>query len=404
MNTFGEMIKLGDLPEEQKAEIKDLILYSMEHEGEFYTETNKEPLDANKTSMTYTRSYLPEIDKTSDRYKNGLVEGETPEPEKINEADFTVTVTENGWYYNYTNKLMNHSYRPMKERFTKFLGNLSKSYHDEKIADAYLRSANVVTDIDLFDLEDLLKLADILYVNGARPFGEFYKLKVAPEVATKMLVTYKDLFTHTTQKENIVKGEIGEIGGFRVIKSKLQAFKVGSDGKSKFIAYGTNDKGRYPVTQVAYDDMNGKIIVKPLGSNGNDPLNQRGSIGFYLDGHGFFVEDDSAVVRGEVSGVTAVTAFDNANRSNLISSTIAASNIYPDVTVFELAKDATRTLAITDENNKTLTGCTFESTNTDIATVSEEGLVTGVKQGTARIVISKGNAVCVVSVNVVPKA
>ena len=69
MNTFGEMIKLGDLPEEQKAEIKDLILYSMEHEGEFYTETNKEPLDANKTSMTYTRSYLPEIDKTSDRYK-----------------------------------------------------------------------------------------------------------------------------------------------------------------------------------------------------------------------------------------------------------------------------------------------------------------------------------------------
>ena len=41
MNTFGEMIKLGDLPEEQKAEIKDIILYSMEHEGEFYTETNK---------------------------------------------------------------------------------------------------------------------------------------------------------------------------------------------------------------------------------------------------------------------------------------------------------------------------------------------------------------------------
>ena len=402
MTTFNEMVKLGDLPAEQKAEIKDAILYSAEHEGEFYTETNKEPLDANRTSVTYTRSYLPEIDKTSDRYKNGLVEGETPAPEKINESEFTVPVTENGWWYQFTNKVMNHAYRPMKERFTKFLANLFKTYHDEKIADAYLRSANVVTSIDITKLEDLLKLADILYVNGARPFGEYYKLKVAPEVATKLLISYKDIITHTTEKEAVVKGEIGEIGGFRVIKSKLQAFKVNGEGKAKFIAYGLNDKGRYPVSPVSYDDMNGEVIYKPLGSNGNDPLNQRGSIGLYLDGHAFFVEDDSAVIVGEISGLSAVAKFNDANRSNLVSTSVSATNIYPDVTVFELVKGANRTIALKDETGGAVTGATFASTNTAVATVdASTGKVTAVKQGTADIVISKGTAKVVVTVSVV---
>lgn len=399
--TFGEMIKLGDLPLEEKTQIKDAILYSAEHEGEFYTETNKEPLDSNRTSITYTRSYLPEIDKTSSRYKNGLVEGETPDPEKINEADFTVSVMENGWYYSYTNKLMNHSYRSMKERFTKYLTNLFKSYHDEKIADAYLRSANVVTSIDIFKLEDLLTLATILYKNGAQDEGGYYKLKVAPEVADKMLITYQDIITHTTEKNAIVKGEIGEIGGFRIIKSKLQAFAV-NGGSAKFIAYGKNDKGRHAVTQVAYDDMNGEVIVQGLGSSGsNDPLKQRGTIGLYLDGHGFFVEDDAVCVVGTLTDLTAVDKFDNAKRSNFVTSNVAASNLYPNVTTLELEKSKTFTLVVADETGKTVSGLTFESTNEEVATVSEAGVITGVKQGTARVVISKDEVVTVVTVTVV---
>ena len=209
--TFGEIVKLGDLPQEEKEQIRDAIIYSAEHEGEFYSEVNKTPLDENRTSMTFTRSYLPEIDKTSDRYKNGLVEGVTPDPEQINEADFTVPVNENGWYYRFTRKALNHAFRSIKQRCIKFLQNIFKSYHDEKIADAYLSSANIVTNIDLLKLNDLLTLHTILFKNGAVEFNGFYKLKVAPEIADQMLIAYKDLITHTTQKESIVKGEIGEI-------------------------------------------------------------------------------------------------------------------------------------------------------------------------------------------------
>lgn len=406
LKTFGEIVKLGDLPQEEKEQIREAIIYSAEHEAEFYSDVNKTPLDENKTSMTYTRSYLPEIDKTSDRYKNGLVEGETPDPEKINEADFTVPVNENGWYYRFTRKTLNHAYRNVKTTMTKYLQNIFNSYHDEKIADTYLSSANIVTSIDLLKLEDLLKLNTILFKNKATTFeGGFYKLRVGPEIADKMLVAYKDIITHTTQKESVVSGEIGEIGGFRIIKSRLQAFQV-SSGKGKFVAYGLTQKGEYPVGITSYDDLNAEIIYHKPGTNGNDELNQRGSLGLFVDGHGFYMFDDSICVTGEatISGLTSVDVFDNSKRSNLVSETIAASNLYPDVTVFELAKSKTHTLVVTDENGTDITSsCTFESSNTDVATVDNtttKGKVTAVKQGTARIVISKGDAANVVTVKV----
>lgn len=402
--TLGEIVKLGDLPTEEKEQIRDAIIYSAEHESEFYSDVNKTPLDENKTSITFTRSYLPVIDKTSDRYKNGLVEGVTPDPEKINEADFTVPVNENGWFYRFTRKLLNHAYRDIKTRCTKFLQNIFKSYHDEKIADAYLSSANIVTDIDLLKLEDLLTLGTILFKNGATTFdGGYYKLRVAPEIADRMLVAYKDIITHTTQKEAVVDGEIGEIGGFRVIKSRLQAFAV-SGTSGKFVAYGLTRKGEYPVSIASYDNVNAEIIYHKPGSNGNDELNQRGSIGLFVDGHGFYVFDDSICVTGTatITGLKSVNVFDDSKRSNLVSTTIAASNLYPDVTVFELAAKGTKTLVVTDETGATIPAdsMTYESTNTDVATVSSAGIVTAVKQGTSRIVISKDDKSNVVTVKV----
>lgn len=309
--TLGDMIKLGDLPLEEKEQISDSIRYDAEHNGEFYTEVNHEKLDANRTSMTFMRSYLPKIDKSSDRYINGLVEGVTPDAEEINEAEFSVPVHEIGWYYKFTNKALNHAWLDIKGRCSKFLQNLFKTYHDEKIADAYLASANTVTGCSLLELKDLLRLNTILFKNGAVPFDGYYKLKVAPELGDAMLVAYKDIITHTTQKEAVVIGEIGEIAGFRVIKSKLQAFQKDASNNYAFVAYGKTMKGEFPVSIVAYDDMAEDVMVTPLGGLGNDPLKQRGAIGLYLDGHGFYVFDDSVCIKGTMAS-SAVTGLSSA--------------------------------------------------------------------------------------------
>lgn len=295
--TLGEMIKLGDLPLEQKEQISDAIKYSAEHEGEMYTQVNHAKLDEHKTSMVFMRSYLPKIDKTSERYKNGLLEGVTPDPEQINEAEFSVSVIENGWYYKFTNKAIKHAWLDIKARCSKFLSNLFKTYHDEKIADAYLSSANTVTGFDPLNYADLLRLKSILFKNGGS--GEVY-LKADFEIIDAMCMQYKDILEGNKKNEVILEGEVGKVAGIHLVKSRLQAFdKDGTD--HPFIVYCKNQSGEYPVTICAYDNMAESIIVTPLGGLGNDPLKQRGSIGLYVDGHGFYVSDDSVCIRGKIA-------------------------------------------------------------------------------------------------------
>lgn len=419
MKTFGEIIKLGDLPIEEKEQINDSIIYSAEHEGELFSEVNHVPLDENKTSMTFTRSYLPKIDKTSDRYKNGLVEGVTPDPEKINEAEFSVAVNENGWFYPFTNKALNHAWTDIKKRCSKFLQNLFKTYHDEKIADAYLSSANIVTSIDLLKLTDLLQLSTMLYKNNAVTFGGFYKLKVAPEVADKMLVAYKDIITHTTEKEAVVNGEIGEIGGFRVIKSRLQAFQKDSSKGYPFIAYGKTSKDEFPVSICSYDNLNAQIIFTPLGGLGNDPLKQRGAIGLHVDGHGFYVFDDAICVTGYQSAtdIASVDVFDNTKRSHLVRTNEAASNINVNASVLKLKVGETYELTATDgDGNDIQSSVSYSSLDATIATVdaataaagtnpvtpaTTKGKVKAIKKGLTRIVVEKGNLATLVTVEVI---
>ena len=297
------MLKLGDLPLEQKEQISDAIKYSAEHEGEMYTQVNHAKLDANKTSMVFYRSYLPKIDKTSDRYANGLVEGVTPDPEQINEAEFSVSVIENGWYYKFTNKAINHAWLDIKARCSKFLANLFKTYHDEKIADAYLSSANTVTGLDPLKYEDLLRLKSILFKNGGT--GDII-FKSNFEVIDAMCMTYKDIFESNLKNDQLLEGEVGKVAGIRLVKSRLQAFEKVSTNHP-FVCYCKNQNGEYPVTICAYDNMAEDIIVTPLGGLGNDPLKQRGAIGLYVDGHGFYVSDDAICIRGVIAN-SAISA------------------------------------------------------------------------------------------------
>ena len=392
--TFGEIIKLGDLPEEQRMKFYDAIMYSAKHETEFFNEVNKVGLDSSNHSITFERQYLPEIDKTSDRYKHGIVEGVTPAPEKLTLSYYTATTKKNGWYFKFTDDMLNHAFHSVRERCLTQLKNTFNSYHDEKIADAYFNSASVITgDKDLTSLEFLSQLRSILKKQGAVPFeGGFYKLVVPMEASAKMLIAYKDILTHTTQKEAIVKGELGEVMGFRLIESKLQSFSEG--GKLRYLAYGKTEDGKYPVTSVAYDGMNSKIIFKNLGELGNDPLNQRGSIGLKVDGHGFFVAYDEVAVHGTidsstVSAVSKVLTSDS-QRNGYVASYTTASNIYPEVTTLQLNDGDTYTLVVNDESKSAIDNSTliFESTNSDVASVSSAGVITSVAKGVARVTIS----------------
>lgn len=386
----AKLIKLGDMPAEQKTQLWDAIMYSAEHESEFDKFVNKERLDENKTTLSYFRTVLPTIDKTSARYKNGLVEGVTPDPEKMEIQEFTVETKENGWYYPFTNKLIKHSYHDLQKLFKDSLTNLFRSYQDECIADAYLSSLNVADGVNILTYEGLQKLRGILFTNNIDPIDGFYILKAPLEILDKLLVNYKDLVTHTTQKEAIVKGELGELCGFRLVPTRLKAFYT-SDNKVAYVAFGKNKQGKFPVSRAAYKlEENGRIITKGLGELGNDPLNQRGSIGLYIDGEAFIVIDDAAAVHGVLDLAKVYSAYDETKRSNLTGTSTSGVGFTANASLIELKVGETFTLAVTSSDGTDITTtATIASNDATIASYATK-VVTAAKVGTTFITITSG--------------
>lgn len=112
--------------------------------------------------------------------------------------------------------------------------------------------------------------------------GTHYAMIVHPSVAHDIM-TNKDWIDYQkyANPDNIYKGEIGTLYGFRFFLS-TQA-RVTKDGASKAAVYDCISLGKnaFKVCDIAGKGI--EIIVKPITSGGSDnPLNQRGSVAWKL--------------------------------------------------------------------------------------------------------------------------
>ena len=142
--------------------------------------------------------------------------------------------------------------------------------------------ANITKDAKLTP-EVLAKAATFLRKQNAPTIdGTHYAMVVSPSVYHDLLVN-KDWIDYVKYKnpENIYKGEIGSLYGFRFFLSTNA--KVTKDGASKAAVYDCIALGKnaFKVCDVAGQGI--EVIVKPITSGGSDnPLNQRGTVGFKL--------------------------------------------------------------------------------------------------------------------------
>lgn len=402
---LANLVKLGDMPVEQQAEFWDAILYSAEHQSEMNNFVNKKAIDANKTSITYFRTILPVIDKSSDRYKNGLIEGVTPAPEKMEIMELTADLIQNGWFYGFTDKALQHSYHDLTKVAKDSLANTMRSYNDEKIADTYFSSLNVADGIDITTYEGLLKLKGYLFTARAQTINGSYILMAPLEVLDLLLSKYSDRLTHTTEKNALIQGELGELAGFRLVPSRLQAFHT-ADNKLRYLAFGKNTRGEYPVTIAAYKlNENGQIIVKGLGELGNgDALNQRGSIGLKIDGEAFIMSDDSCAIHGVIDAARVYNEYDYDNKtSNKVRTSVSGVGFTANASYIELEVGKTFTLAVTSADGTDITTtATIAVDNTAIATYATK-VVTAVKAGMTMLTIKSGDVTTYIPVKVTPK-
>lgn len=94
--------------------------------------------------------------------------------------------------------------------------------------------------------------------------------------------------------DEIFTGEIGELHGVRFIESTEAKIYNATGGA----VYGCLFFGKDAFADVQLEGGNGQVIVKPLGS-GDDPLNQRSTVGWKVSGYAAKILYDEYLVRLE---------------------------------------------------------------------------------------------------------
>lgn len=138
-----------------------------------------------------------------------------------------------------------------------------------------------VLSTDLIGYNDLVQLDATLQGNGARPFeGGDYVLVTPPQVYAGVL---RDPDWKASQQfrapEKIWRGEVGQLGGFRVIRSNSPSFAATSQATS-----GASNKvySSFAIARFAYqitDLQNLRVYVVAPGGQ-IDPLQQSRKIGW----------------------------------------------------------------------------------------------------------------------------
>lgn len=262
-----------------------------------------------------------------------LTEGVAPASEDLTFAKYEIACENYGTTINYTKEMYQKGLPEVTQYGATFLSTWGVQVLDILKAKALAASKATLT----FPASGTTKVYDAfqsayaqLTENGALPWnGSNYIAIVTGTVAEQLLKEAKDIITHTSEKEAVIKGYIGSIAGFDIKRVKS---KVLSDGTNQTIIF----MGRDPYTgskpAVTYSLHGLDVTIEPLGSgtiidaNGNyrkDTLKQLGSIGITMDCFAAAVTNDKCVLTCKAADtnftVVKESAIDLDARSNFVS-------------------------------------------------------------------------------------
>ncbi len=369
---MAEIVKHTDLSVEQIADIQKSLLVSLRSKEAFWDKfCSHSKIGDGFSSYKWRKLNIPQL-KQSDLVN--LTEGVTPAGLSMEYVAFSVSPVNFGDWIGYTDESKKYNFDDVTSDAKEILAQRAFESVEGRKAKQFIQgtctidlNANSVTD---GFMKDLLKARTILRKNKVQALrnGKFGCI-IAPEHAAEVLLAYKDKITHTSEKEAIINGYIGELAGFilfenaddvmykdyyfrtsdeAVVDGKTYYTKAGDvytavaepatasianyyekGVKSYVLFLGKTEKG-LPVETVAFGDDSVKVINHPLGSipqavvESNtvtgvrgDTLDQRGSVGFKVMGFATRILHDEAIIRGEhilADGVVELNVVD-ANRT-----------------------------------------------------------------------------------------
>ena len=218
---MADLVKNGELSVEQIADIQKNLLVSLRNKNAFWDKfCSHEKIQPGRTSLEWRKLNVPALSPSD---ISNLVEGVTPAGLSMEYVKFSVAPVDFGSWIGYTDKSKRYNYDDVVRDAKVILG--QRAFEEVEIRKANEFLAGCVTmdftssAVTNHFLKDLLKARTILKKNHVKPLnGNKFGCILTPEQAAEVLIDYKDAITHTTQKEALINGYIGELGGFMLFE------------------------------------------------------------------------------------------------------------------------------------------------------------------------------------------
>ncbi|MGM9662432.1 MAG: N4-gp56 family major capsid protein [Oscillospiraceae bacterium] len=250
----------------------------------------KYPIPANNGKSIEFRKYdsLPKA-------LTPLTEGVTPEGQTLTVSTITATVKQYGGWAAITDMLQLTAIDNNIVQATKVLASQAGRTLDSITRDVLAGGTNVIyapagsttvtsraslTAASVLTPELIDQAATLLKAQNAEQIGESYVAIVHPYVAYDLRRNSEWIDVHKyASPENIYNGEIGKLAGVRFIETSEAKIWKDSSCPSGLAVFSTLviGSGAYAVTEVEGGGL--QHIVKQMGQ-GEDPLNQRASVGW----------------------------------------------------------------------------------------------------------------------------
>ena len=263
------------------------------------------------TTMSFRKLIPLEADTTT------LEEGEPGDAQQLAEVEILVKLGQHGKYIE-TSDLLDLTHFDLNlDRKIKLLGDQGRLSIDAVVRDELATSTNVIfangkgsrdelTAEDKLTTKELRKAVRTLKKSNAQPFADgYYVALVTPDVTYDL--QDDDNFVKVSQyqmKEGILKGEIGHLFGCRIVETtQAKVFEGAGSGGADVASVIVLGQYAYGYTSITGAEP--RVIVNPAGSAGTaDPLHQKSTVGWKMDGFGVKLLQPEFAVRIEC-GFTA---------------------------------------------------------------------------------------------------
>jgi len=208
------MVTHGELSVEQIAHIQKNILVFIRKDTFWDKFCSHTVVPAGSSSIEWRKLNVPEL--TPSQISN-LTEGVTPAGLQLEYVKFVATPVDYGSWIGYTDKSKRYNYDDVVRDAKTVLAQRARDEAEIRKAMQFISGTCTmsITSGDKKFLGDLLKARTILKKNHIKPLsGNKYGCILGPEHAAKVLLDYAAEITHTSQKEAVIDGYIGELGGF----------------------------------------------------------------------------------------------------------------------------------------------------------------------------------------------